>query len=179
VDTVIPAVPSTWRLGYLVRRLFVSGPATYETAGSEAGARFATQSWADDQIGSTSPPGVAIIEARAVGELAVVAAAFERDRGRWRQRLRRRGANLQVRRTGLLHLVADEPGREETAEPGGHEDEMSTEVSCRDRLREESLTHVAYFNVRSIECRRFIDGQPGAQVQSCRCRHRPYIDLAF
>lgn len=115
---MIRAVPSTWRLGRLVRRLFASDPATYEAAGSEAGARFATQPWGDDQIGSTSPAGVAVIEARAVGELAVVAASFERDRGRWRQRLRQRGATVDVRRTRLDHLVADEPGHEEAVEPG-------------------------------------------------------------
>ncbi len=115
---VIRAVPSTWRLGRLVRRLFASDPATYEVAGSEAGARFAAQPWGDDQIGPTAPAGVAVIEARAVGELAVVAASFERDRGRWRQRLRRRGATLEVRRTRLRHLAAEELGHEEPVEPG-------------------------------------------------------------
>lgn len=115
---MIRAVPSTWRLGRLVRRLFASDPATYEAAGSEAGVRFATQPWGDDQIGSTAPAGVGVIEARAVGDLAVMAASFERDRGRWRQRLRRRGATLEVRRTRLRLLVADEPRHVEPVEPG-------------------------------------------------------------
>jgi len=115
---VIRALPPTRRLARLVRTLFDSDPSAHKAAGAGAGARLAAQPWVDDQVGPTVPPGVAGIEADAVSEAAPVAAAFERDQGVQRARLRRRGSVLVARRERLAALAVSEPVDEEPVEPG-------------------------------------------------------------